>query len=477
MIKFWAISQNTFVQTIRQPIFLVILLATFAMLVLAVPLSGWTVSPDYHKTDQQMLENLGLGSLLISGLLFAAFSASSVLSREIEGRTALTVISKPVHRATFVLGKFAGVAAAVTVAYYLCSIVLLLTVRHRVMPAASDPFDWPVIVLGVAAFALALAMAVAGNLFFGWSFTSTAVWSALATFTVVISVIGFVAKEWRVVPFTQTFGADIRTQLLVGMLLMYMAVLVFVAVAVAASTRFGQVATLLICAGVLLVGTLYPFAIRRWTDQVVVLRPIAWVAPNLTYFDPMGALTREKDIPMVFVATAAGYCSLYVSAVLAIGIAAFQTRQMEAQATAASMPALVAMVAWAGRLEAVVIALIALEGPLGYLVARGNPDFIPLVPPWAAVMLIPAVGLWLLWGFFARGAKWTWWVVLVLNVLCLGGGAAAVFWQAFGSRLAGAMLVYVISREQSGAVAIISAVLIAILFLPKTRRHFSSVSP
>ncbi|NLW85431.1 MAG: ABC transporter permease subunit, partial [Planctomycetes bacterium] len=162
-MKTLAIARNTFLQTIRQPIYGILILVTFTILVLAVPLAGWTMGEsggDYHDTDQKMLENLGLSTLLVGGLFIAAFSASSVLAREIEDHTALTVISKPISRPVFVLGKFSGVAAAVALAYYLCSLVFLMTIRHRVMPAASDPYDIPVIVLGVSAFVLAIVVAL-----------------------------------------------------------------------------------------------------------------------------------------------------------------------------------------------------------------------------------------------------------------------------------------------------------------------------
>ena len=141
MTRLLAIARNAFVETIRQPIFGVLILLTFLVLVLDVPLSSWTMGrgqAEYRSTDQQMLLSLGLSQLLISGLWISAFSAAGVLSREIEDRTVLTVVSKPVPRAVLVLGKYVGVAAALIAAYYLCSLAFLMTVRHGVMPTASD---------------------------------------------------------------------------------------------------------------------------------------------------------------------------------------------------------------------------------------------------------------------------------------------------------------------------------------------------
>ncbi len=86
MIKFWSIARNTFVQTIRQPIFGIMVFLTFIMLVLNVPLSGWTMGSDYEASDQRMLENVGLSTLLLMGMITAVFCASSSISKEIEDK-------------------------------------------------------------------------------------------------------------------------------------------------------------------------------------------------------------------------------------------------------------------------------------------------------------------------------------------------------------------------------------------------------
>ena len=63
-------------------------------------LAGFTM-----EDDQRMMIDLGLSTILLCGTLLAAFIATNVLNREIQNRTVLTVISKPVSRPVFVLGK------------------------------------------------------------------------------------------------------------------------------------------------------------------------------------------------------------------------------------------------------------------------------------------------------------------------------------------------------------------------------------
>ncbi len=468
MIRFWAICKNTFVQTIRQPIFSILVLVTFGILIMSLAVVGWTVESKYRTYDQKMLENLGLSTLLVSGLLIAAFSASNALSREIEDKTALTVISKPISRATFVLGKFAGVWAAVTAAFYLNAIAFLMTVRHGVVPARIDPYDWPVIVLGISALALAMLIAMAGNYFFKWAFASAAVWSVLILFTLAMAVLSFVGKEWSIVPlgYDTPENVAIHFPLLMGIVLILMAVTIFVAVAVTASTRLGQVMTLLICCAVFVIGAMHPYLFGYWTKEGYLAARVAGaITPNLTYFFAVDALMKkEPNIPIGYVASAGGYCALYVGGLLAMGMALFQRRQLEAEGTAATLPGAVTLLSWAGRAGALAIALVS-------MVMVTLAKFHTLQGAGLIAGLFAAAGInWLLWSHFATGKRWAYWLTVVLGTATLAGLAGAVIFPArFGIQLNAP------ERVLTVASAALAAAVMIILLMPKTRRHFKSI--
>jgi len=458
MIKFYAICHNTFLQTIRQPVYVVLIVVTFAVLVLSVPLSGWTVGTEYRQTDQKMLEVLGLSTLLISGILLAAFSASSALSREIEEKTALTVIAKPVDRATFVLGKFAGVGAAVGLAFYLSVLVYLMTIRHGVVSTAATPIDWPVIVIGVTAVGLAILTATLGNLLVGATFISTAVWSALILLTLAMGTIAFIGEGWQLIP----FGQGIRPEIWPCLALILMALLVLIAVAVAASTRLGQVMTLLVCLAVFALGTIHPSLFAQFS-HILAVRLLGYLLPNLTYFYGLDTLIKDTAIPPSYLASAGLYCGIYVAAVLALGIAAFQTRQLESQPSSTSMPGLVILLAWAGRIAAVIMAIWAAV----------IPSVQPLWPGLAltAALLVGGTLLWFFSGLLARGVRWTYWV--------LAGIAAAVLLRQLAITLGRGQLELLRLGDDPQRMtleAIVAAVVMGILVVPKTRRHFQSVS-
>src|SRR5690348_8672425 len=121
MRQFFTIAANAFMELIRQPIFLLLMTGSVCFeIILAVP--------NYFAFGEEpkLVENSTLAVMLLSGLFGAVLSASSSLAREIRSGTALAVLSKPVGRAQFLLAKFTGLIAALTVLTYTNMIGVLL---------------------------------------------------------------------------------------------------------------------------------------------------------------------------------------------------------------------------------------------------------------------------------------------------------------------------------------------------------------
>ncbi len=467
MTALWSIAKNTFVQTIRQPAFGFLLFLTFLMLVVVnLPLSGWTMGVEYQTTDQRMLENVGLGTLLLAGMAVAAFAASAAVSREIDDKTALTVISKPVARAVFVLGKFVGVALAVAVFYYLGTTAFLLTVRHKVVSNAATPINWPVVVIGLSAFFLAILLAGLGNYLFGWTFLSSAVLALLITLSAALGAVSIIGLDWTFVPISETFGPEnIRPQLLVGLVLMFEAVLVLSAVAVAASTRLGLILTLLLCVGVLFLGSMLPWLTRRASETMSGAGALSVLLPNLTVFYPLDALANNRDIPAWLVGQTSAYFLCYTAGMLAVGMALFQTRPLEGQTAGATLPGAVALISGLGRIAAIILAIVA-----GVLLTQ-TATYRPAGLIRLGVLIVLAVVGWWVFHAFGRGRRWAYGLVLLAAVLGVGRGALVWFGVAAGKYL---------RWGEPGAQTLLGAILAAgvllVLLLPKTRHHFQSHS-
>jgi ABC-2 type transport system permease protein len=317
--KFAAICSNTFTEVIRQPIYGVLLLVGTMALVLDPAVSAFTM-----EDDNKLLQDLGLSTLFVVGLMLAGFGATGVISQEIENQTVLTVVSKPVGRPVFILGKYVGVAGALGIAYYLLSLVFFMTIRHRVMQTASDVYDLPVIIFGCTALGAALLVAGVGNYVYGWQFGSAAVWLSLPLMTIATVLICLINRKWAFQP----IGTDLNPQLWAAILLVFLAVLVLAAVAVAASTRLGQVMTMAVCSGTFVLGLISSYVFGRFKDEYVVANVAYRVVPELTFFWISDALTQAHPVSLAHVGWVCLYAGVYVVAILAVGVALFQRREV-----------------------------------------------------------------------------------------------------------------------------------------------------
>ncbi|MGE3166629.1 MAG: ABC transporter permease subunit [Planctomycetota bacterium] len=314
-----AIGANTFVEAIRQPIFVVLLLLGVGTIALTPAFSTFTLDD-----DNKLLIDLGTSTIFMSGLFLAAFTATGVVSREIERRTVLTVVSKPLSRPLFVVGKFLGVLGAVSVAHWIWCLVFLLAVRHRVVMRASDVIDEPVLAFGCGALLASLGASVALNYFRGRVFGS-ALTACLAVSLPIACLLAFsFDKGWRV----QSPTVDLDGQISIALLLLLEAEATLCAVAVAASTRMGQSLTLAACSGAFLLGLTSDYFFGRFAHESWLAQCAYTVIPNFQFQWLADALTQGRPVDATYVFQTTGYTTAYVAAILAIGIAAFQTREV-----------------------------------------------------------------------------------------------------------------------------------------------------
>ncbi len=322
----FTIAANTFVETIRQPIYSVILLATALLLVLNAAVTGFTVT--LGRGDDQLLLDVGLSTLLLSGLFLCVFSATSALSREIENKTVLTVISKPVGRPTFFLGKYLGLIGAMFVAYYLTFLVFVLTQRHGVLSNSSDPWDAPVLVFGVGGIFVAVLGGAFANFFRGRNFTTTVLAIAAPALTFAVLSTTKLDKTFHVVPFASVF---LDSQVFVAGYLVFLIFLIISAVALATSARFGQTVTMTVSTVVLALGIVSDSLFGQHADRSLAAEAASWIVPNIGPFwiiDGLMAGTEETAAPFIYVLAVTGYAVLMASGVLCIGIALFQRREV-----------------------------------------------------------------------------------------------------------------------------------------------------
>lgn len=313
------LAHHTFTTSIRQPIYTIVLLLTAGLLVLNVPLSAYT-----FDDDNKLMIDLSMSTMLLAGVVLAGFSASGAFTREIERGTVQMVLSKPVLRPALIVGKFAGVAAALLLAVWVWGLIFLMAVRHGVIQTASHRFDAPVLVLGGSAAALALGIAALANYTMRRHFGAVLARGLATTLAAAYAFVLLLGKGWQL----QSPAAALDLQVLAALLLLAEAVLLVAAIAVAAATRLGQAATLSLCAVMLFLGLCSDYAFGRAADTSRTAAILYHLTPNLQFLWLSDALTQQHAVTAHYLLLSTTYGLLCIVAAIAVAVALFQRRQV-----------------------------------------------------------------------------------------------------------------------------------------------------
>jgi ABC-type transport system involved in multi-copper enzyme maturation permease subunit len=265
-----AIASATTKEAIGQPVFTVAIVAGAALLIafIAIPYNTF-------GEDVKMLKDSGLTLIKVLALLVVVWTASVSVAEEIEGRTALTVLSKPLTRWQFVLGKFAGLALVALLVFLILGGVLLATTSLKVVYDARE------------------------------SSKTDPLWRDCAEEVI------------TVVP---------------GLVLSLLETILMASVSLAVSTRLGMVPNLIICFTVYALGHLVPLIVQSSVGKFAIVRfvgkLIATLLPVLDHFTIEAAVVGGMPVPWVYLGWAALYAALYSAFAILIALVLFQDRDL-----------------------------------------------------------------------------------------------------------------------------------------------------
>ena len=312
------IAANTFRELLRQPFFLLLTTASalFTVFLACVPYFGF-------GDDPKMVKDMALAVLLLSGLLLSVLCASSTVAQEIRHGTALTVLSKPVGRLTFLLGKYVGLAWAVMLFGYTVMVAVLLASRMAFDAYGSADLQSFGIYCG--AIAMAYLLGGFGNFFLRRQFVADAVVLTAAMTTLALVFID------RFTTLELAFGGNAKVdwRLIPAGALVVFALWMIAALALASSTRLDTIPTLAICTAFFLVGLVSDYFFGAPASKGALWAQIAYaVVPNWQQFWAADALGGDKTVPWSYVLEAAGYLGTYLVATLSVAFLLFEDREL-----------------------------------------------------------------------------------------------------------------------------------------------------
>jgi len=181
-MKILIIALNTFKEAIRDRILYLILFVSIFFIVFSRVLSMMTVGDEL-----KVIKDVGLASISIFGVFMAILIGTNLVYKEIDKRTIYTLLSKPIHRYEFLLGKFLGLNITLLV-----MVVIMSAVFFGLIFIYSSKFE-PKFLIAILLIFMELIIITAISILFS-SFT-TPILSSVFTFS--LFLIGHFSQNFK----------------------------------------------------------------------------------------------------------------------------------------------------------------------------------------------------------------------------------------------------------------------------------------
>ncbi|MCU0709819.1 MAG: ABC transporter permease [Pirellula sp.] len=251
-------------------------LPVILMLIVAIAILLFVFLP-FHTfgEDIKLLKDCGITLILIAATFQAVWSASTSVNEEIEGRTALTLLSKPIHRRSFIIGKMLGIFWIVMFMFLVLGSWELLWVAYKpIYDARESSLEQPL---------------------------------------------------WQQCHFEMM-------QTIPGLAMAFFQSVVLGAIAVALGTRLPLVANFTICFAIYLLGHLTPTIVASAEGGLPLVeffsQLISTLVPNLNLFSMEAAIDSDVGVPWTVLASVLVYTALYFILATLLGLLLFEDRDL-----------------------------------------------------------------------------------------------------------------------------------------------------
>lgn len=265
-----AVALATAKSEMAQPLYLLLLALGLFLVALFTVLPFYTLGEDIR-----MMKENGAKVIMVLGMLQAVWSAGTSVSDEIEGRTALTVLSKPISRGSFLLGKYMGIMLTVLVMFVIIGAFFMLVLSYKpIYDARENSQEMP---------------------------------------------------AW-------TVGHEELMSTVPALVLNFMETMAIGGIAVAMATRIPLLANFIVCFVIYVIGNMTAPLVRSTIGENELVgfvgKLIAVVIPNLNTFDVQSAMDAGNPIPAIYLAGAFNYLFFFSVMIMMLALLMFEERDL-----------------------------------------------------------------------------------------------------------------------------------------------------
>lgn len=317
MSHLYRISVNTFRESIREPVYFLMLLASL----LLIGHFPWLTIFVFFEQLKLVVDS-SMATTMIFSLSVAVLCASYTVSKEMRNGTVLLLLSKPVSRWSFVLGKIIGIIMAALLFSFICCCASVISVYIAV-----DQFRMEMHLYGafVGLVGVGCVVGMVMNFLNGSSFAE------FATYATAVVIAGMLCYCLKFRPHPELALKDLAKALF----MLNIAVVIMSTLAVGAATRLNVVPTMCFCSIFFFLGLMSSHLFLRQSDSELlnmVYNVCYAIIPNWQFFWLADAIAVGRHIPNTYVINGCIYGVIYFLIATVWAIALFQDREAAAGA-------------------------------------------------------------------------------------------------------------------------------------------------
>ncbi len=124
--RVWALAMNTFTQLVRMRVFYFLLI--FSVIIIA---SSFLLLRFTFEEELKILKDVSFGSMSLFASIFAMVGTALLIPKDVEDRTLYTILSKPVPRMEYLMGKLLGVIVLLAVSLGIMALLFFAVLYFR----------------------------------------------------------------------------------------------------------------------------------------------------------------------------------------------------------------------------------------------------------------------------------------------------------------------------------------------------------
>ncbi len=297
MHTLFSLTRNTFRESLRDPLYAILLLAALVLIGLFPTLALFA-----FRSEMKFVLDSSMSTTFTLGLIAAVLCSSNSLNREMRNGTVLLLMSKPVNRISFIVSKMIGISFALLLFVLLCNSATIISIY-----VAKDQFYYDTGKLIWYFSILFLSTIIAGlrNFFSNKSFSASTVTALVMTLPVMAVIVYLMKPEYC------------NKSIFYAISLLFFSIVIMGAISVLLATRFGLVVNLTVSFIIFMVGLVASYLLKESVDSgssslYAISKMLSLLVPNWQYFWMADAVTSKAIIPGSYFLWNLVYTTLYV---------------------------------------------------------------------------------------------------------------------------------------------------------------------